>query len=283
MSIVKGSVQEILERMRQAYGVSNNTALSERAGIPKSTISNWISRENIPFRYIFECSKATESDLDWLTKGDFANASFLGGGVSSFSGEQTVYNDILQAGGKSVLQRILHAYGFTTQKQLGDLLGLSSGTMSTWIRRDHFPGDVVVACALDTGVNLEWLATGKGEMQSQQRDTAGRQIEHFDLFAGTMSNKGSLILDSALIPQNATQPAYVSRGKQGWIVDMGRSELSSGTLLLNVDGDIDVYSVSKLPGNQIKACNVNEGIEFTCNANDVRSEGRVVTTLIMSA
>lgn len=60
-------------------------------------------------------------------------------------------------GGKAVLTRMLQAYGFSMQKELGDLYGLSSGTISTWVRRDIL-GDVVVACALDTGVSLRWLA-----------------------------------------------------------------------------------------------------------------------------
>lgn len=75
-------------------------------------------------------------------------------------------------GGKTVLRRILDAYGFNMQKELGDLLGISSGTISTWVRRDFFPGDVVVTCALDTGVSLEWLATGKGQMRDSKETLA---------------------------------------------------------------------------------------------------------------
>ncbi|WP_234405960.1 helix-turn-helix transcriptional regulator [Pectobacterium brasiliense] len=48
----------------------------------------------------------------------------------------------------------MDAYGFTLEKQLCDLLGISSGTVSKWVRRDYFPGDVVVICALDTGVSF---------------------------------------------------------------------------------------------------------------------------------
>lgn len=63
---------------------------------------------------------------------------------------------------------MLDAYWFSTQKELGDLLGISTATISTWIRRNFFPGDVVIACALDIGVSLEWLATGRGITSSGQ-------------------------------------------------------------------------------------------------------------------
>lgn len=42
-------------------------------------------------------------------------------------------------GGKEILQRIMQAYGFNMQKELGDHLDIPSGTMSAWIRREHFP------------------------------------------------------------------------------------------------------------------------------------------------
>ena len=75
------------------------------------------------------------------------------------------------------MRRILFAYGCTMQKDLGDLLGISSGTISTWVRRDFFPGDVVVACALDTGVSLAWLATGKGEMWENKNEPISNRLE----------------------------------------------------------------------------------------------------------
>lgn len=67
-------------------------------------------------------------------------------------------------------------------KELGDLLGISSGTISTWVRRDFFPGDVVVTCALDTGVSLEWLATGKGQMRvARESVISGLSIKNLAL------------------------------------------------------------------------------------------------------
>ncbi|WP_338326720.1 helix-turn-helix transcriptional regulator [Pectobacterium brasiliense] len=81
---------------------------------------------------------------------------------------KSLYDQILASGGKAVLRRMLDAYWFSTQKELGDLLGISTATISTWIRRNFFPGDVVIACALDIGVSLEWLATGRGITSSGQ-------------------------------------------------------------------------------------------------------------------
>ena len=90
-------------------------------------------------------------------------------------------------GGKPVLRRILDAYGFTMQKQLCELLDISSGMVSTWVRRNYFPGDVVVACALDTGVDLRWLATGKNKQHKGTSQQLKRNlIPRKNLAAGTL-------------------------------------------------------------------------------------------------
>lgn len=283
MAESKDTAQLILSRMRQAYDVTSNVDLAERIKTPKSTVSNWVSRDSVPFRYIMLCSQDTGADLDWLLKGEFANASFeAADSVPVHSGE-SIYNTLLESGGQSVLHRLMLAYGFKMQKQLGELLGISSGTMSTWVRRNHFPGEAVVACALDTGVDLCWLATGKGEMSKPADKGKGRLIDHLELFAGKMTEKGEVLIDSSIIPPSASYPIYLTSSKMAWLIDTDRREVASGTLLLNVDGELDIYTVAKIPGNKITVCNVNDGVDFTCSTDDVTSEGRVMLTVTASS
>lgn len=276
----KNQVHEVLSRMKEAYGVRTNVELSDITGIPQPTISNWTNRGNIPFRYIYECAEKTGVEIGWLQTGILANASHVVPISHKINKNKSVYNEIMESGGQPLLQRLLLAYGFTMQKQLGELLGLSSGTISTWVRRNHFPGDVVVACALDTGVDLNWLATGKGAMRVGTTVSATSQIEHLELFARGIRKVGMVSFDHSLLPSPASTPAYVTLGKQAWIVDMDRTEIASGVLLLNVDGDIDIYSVQRRPGNQLTVRNVDCGIDFTCGIDDVKSEGRILLTLV---
>ena len=115
-------------------------------------------------------------------------------------------------GGKAVLQRMLDAYGFTMQKQLGDMHELSSGTISTWVRRDYFPGDVVVACALDTGVSLRWLATGKGsKFDADHTQSRMKTLTRFDILAGNLIENDKWIVDASLLSDTITSPKYISK------------------------------------------------------------------------
>ncbi|NEH19267.1 CI repressor [Pantoea agglomerans] len=181
-------------------------------------------------------------------------------------------------GGKAVLQRMLDAYGFTLQKQLGDLHELSSGTISTWIRRDYFPGDVVVACALDTGVSLRWLATGKGNKYDTDSSKGRMQtLTRFDISAGNLIENDKWVVDKALLTEAITSPNYICKGLDSWIVDFDSTSISNGRWLLSIDGDHDIYDVARIPGNKIKVS--NSGADFQCAVDEVNCIGQVHVTL----
>lgn len=185
-------------------------------------------------------------------------------------------------GGKAVLTRMLQAYGFSMQKELGDLYGLSSGTISTWVRRNYFPGDVVVACALDTGVSLRWLATGKGTMQDANPSASAvpgdvRQLKKLRLRGGALEEEGVWAVDSSLLDDSLTLPAYVVKGNHSWIVDLGSTHPGNGRWLLDIDGDLDVYDVARIPGNRLSV--TRQESHFECGVDEVTASGQVFITL----
>lgn len=185
-------------------------------------------------------------------------------------------------GGKAVLTRMLQAYGFSMQKELGDLYGLSSGTISTWVRRDYFPGDVVVACALDTGVSLRWLATGKGNMQDapsagSSASASVLQLEKLRLRGGALEEEGVWVADPSLLDDSLAEPAYIVKGNHSWIIDLGSTIPGNGRWLLNIDGDVDVYDVARIPGNRIKV--TRQDSHFECGVEEVTALGQVFITL----
>lgn len=279
----KGSPKEILERMKLAYGVSSNVELSKLIKTPVSTMSNWISRDSVPFRYVYDCAQATGKDVDWLISGELANASCDGVGSAKFTADESIYGQILQSGGQQLLQRLLTAYGFTMQKQLGDLLGLSSGTISTWIRRDHFPGDVVVACALDTGVDLRWLATGENSKIGGTTPDAELPpnlilVQRQSLHNGRLELKGKTVIDTAIIPNATSDCELITKDSVTWCVNIKEDTLINGLCLLDIDGVLDIYNVARLPGGKIKV-NATLGAEFECSSEDVTCRGVVIKTI----
>jgi len=279
----KGSPKEIIERMKLAYGVSSNVELSKLIETPVSTMSNWLSRDSVPFRYVYECAQATGKDVDWLLNGKLANASYSELGASGFTGDESIYGRILQSGGQQLLQRLLMAYGFTMQKQLGDLLGLSSGTISTWVRRNHFPGDVVVACALDTGVDLRWLATGEQPIAGGLRLDAELPpnvilVQRKSLLNGRLELKGKTFIDTTIIPNATSDCELITKDTVTWCVNAKEDMLVNGLCLLDIDGMLDIYNITRLPGGKIKVKSTI-GDEFECSSDDVTCRGVVIKTI----
>ncbi|QCR37026.1 phage repressor protein CI [Nissabacter sp. SGAir0207] len=281
MDVGTNQAKSILERILSSYGVSTRQQYSEIVGVPLGTIANWVSRDSLPGDYVIQCALDTDADLRWLTTGELKNVSSHSAPTAGEKGKK-LHERMLANGGKKVLQRILHAYGFTMQKELGDLLGIPSGTMSAWVRRDYFPGDIVITCALDTGAPLRWLATGIGETYGLQNTAASTterhfSIEKYSLHNGKLENTGEWICDKLLIDPAIKNPAFIEKGEVRLIVDFDVNLIGNGMWLIDIDGVIDVYNVSRLPGGKL---NIKSGASsFECLINDIRCVGMVCFTI----
>ncbi|WP_262215133.1 phage repressor protein CI [Serratia liquefaciens] len=265
---------EVLERILSSYGFKMQKELSDRLGIAKSNVGSWLQRGQVPGNVIVQCALDTGADVGWLVTGEFANSNFETE-KSSMSGK-ALYEQIQASGGKPVLRRMLDAYGFRTQKELGDFLDISTATISTWVRREYFPGDAVVACALDTGVSLLWLSTGQGNPgnpDSVSYETTFLTLNRWSISSGALIKNGSWVCDPSFITASPKNIGYVEKDLSSWLVDFDINMLGNGSWLLNIDGIHDVYSVARIPGNKVKVTGLSES--FECSVDDVSCVGKV--------
>lgn len=263
-----------IERILSAYGLSSQKELGEKLGIYANNISSWLARDSVPGNVFVECAIETGADIGWLVTGELAKANYP---HATLKGKE-LYEEVMASGGKPVLRRILDAYGFSMQKELGDLLGISSGTISTWVRRDFFPGDVVVTCALDTGVSLEWLATGKGQMRTNKEVAISNySVKKSRLESGELKDAGAWYPDPSMIPPDSDELIFVEGVGSSWLVDRSASNISNGRWLIDIDGALDVFDVIRLPGGKVRLS--NKSAEFECNISDITPAGAVVLTL----
>jgi len=266
---------EVVERILEAYGFNMQKELAEHLGIAKSNVAGWVLRGQVPGNAILQCALDTGADVSWLISGELANASKDTSAIQTVGKE--LHNLILANGGKKVVSRILKAYGFTTQKQLCEHLNISSGTVSTWVRRNYFPGDVVLTCALETGVSLAWLATGKKMIDSRfSSDPHQNKIPIKKLVGGELKDEGEWYVDIGLISDNPTDPIYLTSIKKAWVVDLALDEISNGNWLLKLDGKLDIYQVFLLSSRKVKL--INRGVDFICSTKDFEVAGKVITT-----
>ncbi|GLR09097.1 phage repressor protein CI [Mixta theicola] len=267
---------DVLERILSAYGFTMQKDLSDKLGIAKSNVASWLQRGQVPGNVIVQCALDTGSDVNWLVTGELAKASSVTQG-SDLKGKE-LYDEVMSNGGKPVLRRLMDAYGFTLQKQLCELLDISSGTVSTWVRRDYFPGDVVVACALDTGVSLKWLATGKGEPKISEPEAAPiSRIPKFRFESGRLKDSGHWTADPSLFNTPTDNAEYIEGVKYSWLIDRSPNEIGSGRWFVIVDGAYDVFDISRLPGSKLRL--TNNAISYECAIGDIEPYGVVLFTL----
>lgn len=284
MEFSEGSSSEILERLSTAYGVETQKQLAEKLGVSAANVSNWVQRDSVPGSAFVKCALDTGCDLSWLANGTYSNANLdmLERSMSSpaESGEKLL-RSLTGSGGKTVLKRIMQSYGFVSQKELSAYLGISTGTISTWVRREYFPAEVVITCALDTGISLEWLATGnvssKKEVQSELiNNDLAITIKKKSLIAGRLEDDSSILLDRALLPKKIAPErlVYICCANSGWLVSLESKDISNGLWLLNIDGLLDIYNASRRPEGKVML--ESKGTGFECSVSDIKPFGLVV-------
>ena len=65
----KAAVQEIVDRMKEAVGVSKDVELADALGASRSTPAVWKTRDRIPFAECMEIAEKHGVSLDWLVLG----------------------------------------------------------------------------------------------------------------------------------------------------------------------------------------------------------------------
>jgi len=285
MRLENAVAADVLERILSAYGFTMQKELSDKLGIAKSNVASWLQRGQVPGNVLVQCALDTGVDVKWLVEGEFANANnatVILNDLSESVDSKELIRKMLSTGGKAVLKRIMDAYGFTTQKQLSEHLGISTGTISTWIRREYFPGDVVIACALDTGASLEWLAIGKQNSTDIQAEISSeknqfRKIEKKKLSAGKLVDDGFYYFDNSFLSKDVISPVFIESASKSWLADFGRKNISNGRWVIDIDGNFDVYDVARIPGNKINIA--GKASTFECNVEEVAPLGVVVKTI----
>jgi|SRR5476649_1640600 len=160
-------------------------------------------------------------------------------------------------GGQKIVDRLLKAYGYTTQRELVDKIGVGQGTVSTWIRRNYFPGEAVVQCALDTGASLKWLATGEGQTWEGAKEAATETknklmaLDYHVLHDGHLVAGEQVLCDSMLLP-TAMENLSVIASKQdnkNYLVEKKNIKNSDGLWLVQKADVITIENIQRVPGN----------------------------------
>ncbi|EOI6453551.1 phage repressor protein CI [Yersinia enterocolitica] len=173
-----------------------------------------------------------------------------------------IVNEKRLSGGIAAVERMMQAYNLKVQRELATYLGAGTGTISTWIKRDYFPGKEIVLCALETGVSLHWLATGEGEprepVKSGSQETA-KSITRKNLEDGLLIDASPVLLDSELLSAQTIEPELISLSNQKryFLVERQFKYVADGLWLIEKAGVTSISNIARLPSDVWRINDVN--------------------------
>lgn len=173
-----------------------------------------------------------------------------------------------------VLDRICEAYGFSQKIQLANHFDIASSSLSNRYTRGAISYDFAAHCALETGANLQWLLTGKGQpftSPASVEDTMS--IESFTLSEEILKSDGSITVDAHFFTKPLTDAMAIRTEGKLHFIDK-QASLSDGLWLVDIEGGISIRELTKLPGRKL---HVTGGkVPFECGIDDIKTLGRVV-------
>ncbi|QHM93308.1 phage repressor protein CI [Kosakonia sacchari] len=175
-----------------------------------------------------------------------------------------------------ILDRVIEAYGFTQKLQLAEHLDMAASSLSSRYKRGVFPADIVVKCIAETGVSLEWLATGEGKKFSND-ELDIMKLPHKKLVDGQLYDSGYVMFDKVFFKAGnplPTKPVCVQDEKDQFILDQEFSDIFDGEWLVNIEGKTSIRTLTRIPVKKVRVSGV--GMAFDCSVEDIEVIGRVV-------
>ncbi|WP_318392734.1 phage repressor protein CI [Enterobacter sp.] len=178
--------------------------------------------------------------------------------------------------GAPILDRVIEAYGFRTKLALAEHLGIASSSLANRYKRGLFPSDIVVKCMAETGVTLEWLATGQGKkFNNEELDVM--KFPNKKLVDGQLYDSGYVMFDKVLFRAGIplpSDPFCMMDERTQYILDGKFAEVFDGEWLVSLEGKTSIRTLTRIPIRQVRVSGV--GMAFDCALDDVNVIGRVV-------
>ncbi|WP_237387281.1 phage repressor protein CI [Xenorhabdus sp. Sc-CR9] len=178
-----------------------------------------------------------------------------------------------------VLDRIIEAYGFGSKLMLAQHFDMASSSLAGRYKRNNFPADLVVRCVAETGVNLEWLATGNGKKYNNEELDTMKFPSH-KLIDKKLYQSGYVMFDKVMFTAGIplpTDPICVLDNKTHYIIDRKFADVYDGEWLVDIEGKLSIRELTRIPVKRVRVSGV--GMAFDCDLSDITVIGRVVTTI----
>lgn len=70
---------------------------------------------------------------------------------------------------KNILDRLRTVYKAPNNRQLAEKLGINYNTLSTWVKRESIPYEILHSYVHNENISFDWLLSGKGSMYLDEK------------------------------------------------------------------------------------------------------------------
>ncbi|GKW03040.1 repressor [Pectobacterium carotovorum subsp. carotovorum] len=156
---------------------------------------------------------------------------------------------------------------------------MAASSLSSRYKRGGLPADIMVKCMAETGVQLEWLVTGKGKkFNDDELDLL--KFPHKKLIDGQLYDSGYVMFDKVMFLPGVplpSSPICVIDEKTQHIVDQTFSDVYDCQWLVEIEDKISIRTLTRIPVRKVRVSGV--GMAFDCALEDISVLGRVVMTI----
>ncbi|MGN7971446.1 phage repressor protein CI [Serratia sp. 22264] len=170
---------------------------------------------------------------------------------------------------KAAIERMVKAYGVKTKLALCEALGITASALANRQNRNAFPAEYVLKCALDTGASVRWLTYGHGDVFEQTVISAPNvlAVPSQKLLNRKLQIGETFLLDKAFLPAGIQTPVIIIDGDIQYIATHTYDEVYDGTWLVDIDGNISIREIVRIPGNKV---NVSDNKStFSCPIDEL--------------
>lgn len=177
-----------------------------------------------------------------------------------------------------VLDRICEVYGFAQKIQLARHFNIAASSLQNRYTRGAISYDFIVHCSLETGANVEWLLTGKGEKLSGNGIEASKESEEitvksFTLSEGRLVEISDLRISKSFFNRIPNNPQRVLSDNSAHFIEPD-ALLSDGSWLVEIEGAKSIRELTVLPGRKLHVAGGK--VPFECGVDEIKTLGRVV-------
>jgi len=177
-----------------------------------------------------------------------------------------------------VLDRICDVYGYAQKIQLARHFNIAASSLQNRYTRGSISYDFIVHCALETGANIEWLLTGKGDKFANDKASPSctseeLTIKSFTLSEGKLVDESEMRISKSLFSRAPLSPQCLRSDNVIHFLELDAS-LSDGSWLVDIEGAKSIRELTVLPGKKLHVAGGK--VPFECGIDEIKTIGRVV-------